>query len=158
MARVLMSQARPLKDLGVGILIIALGHWLDSIDGAIHYSVAALPPPKVVLLTPVTIVIAAVAINVALIVTAVITTPIIVPVVGATIWLVGARSPANILLDMLVSLISICPLRRHREKVLNRVRPLVEKFGLESIMVVEASDKRRDGFIAVDIRDGYPCF
>jgi hypothetical protein len=85
-------------------------------------------------------------------------TSIIVPVIEAMIWLVGVGSSTNILLDLLVGLISICPLLRHREKVLNRVRPLVEKFGPESIMVAEASDKHGDGFIAVDIRDGYPCF
>jgi hypothetical protein len=87
-----------------------------------------------------------------------ITTPIIALVVGAAIWLVRARSPANVLLDLRVSLISICPLFRHREKVLNRVRPLTEKFGPESIMVAEASDKRVDGFIAIDVGDGYPRF
>jgi hypothetical protein len=158
MARVWLSRAGPLKDLGVGILVLALGRWLDSVEGVIHYSVAALPPPKVVLLTPITIVIAAVMVIIALIVAVVVTTPIIVLVIGAAIWLVRARSSTNILLDLLVSLISICPLLRHREKVLNRVRPLAEKFGPKSIMVAEAFDKHGDGFIAVDVRDGYPCF
>jgi hypothetical protein len=158
MAKVRMSQAGPLKDLGVGILIIALGRWLDNVDGVINYSVAALLPPKVILLTPITIVIAAVAVIVAPIVVVVVTTPIITSVVGAAIWLVRARSLANVLLDLLVRLINIYPLLRHREKVLNRVRPLAEKFGLESIMVAEASDKCGDGFIAVDIRDGYLRF
>jgi hypothetical protein len=88
----------------------------------------------------------------------VVTTPIIALVIGVAIWLVGARSLANVFLDLLVGLISIYPLLRHREKVLNRARPLAEKFGPKSIMVAEASDKRRDGFIAVDITDGYPCF
>jgi hypothetical protein len=106
----------------------------------------------------ITIVIAVVTVIVAPIVAAVVMTSIIVPVVRATIWLVRARSLANVLLDLLVSLISVCPLLRHREKVLNRVRPLAEKFGPESIMVAEASDKRGDGFITVDVRDGYPCF
>jgi hypothetical protein len=158
MARVRMSRARPLKDLGVGILIIALGCWLDGIDGVIHNLVVALPPPKVVLLTPITIVIATVMIIVAPIVATVVTTQIIASVVRAMIWLVGARSSANILLDLLVGLVSICPLLHHHEKVLNRVRPLAEKFGPKGIMVAEASDKHRDGFIAVDIRDGYLCF
>jgi hypothetical protein len=158
MARVWMSQAGPLKDLGVGILIIALGRWLDSVDGVIHYSVADLPPPKVVLPMMITIVIAAVTVIVTPIVVVVVTTPIIEPIVGAAIWLVGARSPANILLDLLVGLINICPLLRHREKVMNKVRPLAEKFGPESIMVAEASDKHGDGFIAVDVRDRYPHF
>jgi hypothetical protein len=76
-----MSRAGPLKDLGVGILIIALGRWLDSVDGIIHYSVAALPPPKVVLLTSITIIITVVAVIVA----AIVATPVIAPVVGATI-------------------------------------------------------------------------
>jgi hypothetical protein len=103
-------------------------------------------------------VIATVAVIVVPIVAAIVTTPIIAPVVGAAIWLVGAGSPANVLLDLLVGLISICPLLRHHEKVLNRVRPLAEKFGPESIMVAEASDERGDGFIAIDVRDGYSCF
>jgi hypothetical protein len=120
--------------------------------------VAALPPPKVILSTLITIVIVVVAVIVASIVAAVVTTPIIAPVVRAVIWLVEAGSLANVLLDLLVGLISICPLLHHREKVLNRVRPLTEKFGPESIKVAEASDKRRDGFIAVDVRDGYPRF
>jgi hypothetical protein len=153
-----MSHAGPLKDLGVGILIIALGCWLDGVDGVIHYSVAALLPPKVILLTPITIVIALVAVIVAPIVATVVTTLIIASVIRATIWLVGARSSANVLLDLLVGLINICPLLRHHEKVLNRVRPLAEKFGPEGIIVAKASDKHGDGFIAVDIRDGYPCF
>jgi hypothetical protein len=34
----------------------------------------------------------------------------------------------------------------------------VEQLGLESIMVVEASDKHEDSFITVDVRDGYPHF
>jgi hypothetical protein len=153
-----MSRAGPLKDLGVGILIIVLGRWLDGVDGVIYYSVAALPPPKVVLLTPIMIVIGVVMVIVALIIATIVMTPIIALAVRATIWLVRARSPANVLHDLLVDLIIICPLLRQHEKILNRVRPLAEKFGLESIMVVEASDKRGDGFIAVDIRDGYLCF
>jgi hypothetical protein len=153
-----MSRAGPLKDLRVGILIIALGHLLDDVDGIIHYWVVGLPPPKVILPTVITIVIAAVVVIVAPIVVAVVMTSIIALVVRATIWLVGARSPANVLLDLLVSLISVYPLLRHREKVPNRVRPLAEKFGPESIMVAEASNKCGDGFIAVDVRDGYPCF
>jgi hypothetical protein len=34
----------------------------------------------------------------------------------------------------------------------------VKKLGPKSIMVVEASDKRGDGFIAIDVRDGYLSF
>jgi hypothetical protein len=158
MARVQISRAGPLKDLGVCILVIVLGRWLDSVEGVIHYSVVALSSPKVILPTPITIVIVAVTVIIALIVMAVVTTPIIMLVIGAAIWLVKVRSLANILLDLLVSLISVCPLLRHREKVLNRVRPLAEKFGLKSIMVAEASDKHGDGFIVVDVRDGYPRF
>jgi hypothetical protein len=115
-------------------------------------------PPKIVLLTPITIVIVVVVVIVASIVTVVVTTPIIVSVVGTAIWLVEAGSPANVLLDLLVGLISICPLLHHHEKVLNRVRPLAKKFGLESIIVAETSDKRGDSFVAVNVRDGYPCF
>jgi hypothetical protein len=105
---------------------------------------------------PITIVIAAVAVIVAPIVAAVVTTPIIAPIIWAAIWLVRAGSLANILLDLLVGLINICSLLCHRGKVLNRVRPLAEKFGPESIMVTEASDKRKDSLIAVNVRDGYP--
>jgi glycerol-3-phosphate acyltransferase PlsY len=117
-----------------------------------------LTPPKIVLLTPITIVIVVVVVIVASIITVVVMTPIIVPVIGTAIWLVEVGSPANILLDLLVGLISICTLLRHREKVLNRVRPLAKKFGPESIMVVETSDKCGDSFVAVNVRDGYPCF
>jgi hypothetical protein len=135
MARVRMSWVGPLKDLGVGVLVIAFGRWLDGVNGIIHYLVAALPPPKIILLTSIMIVIATVAVIVAPIIAAVVTTPIITPVVRAAIWLVEARSPTNILLNLLVSLISICPILRHREKVLNRVRPFAEKFGPEGVMV-----------------------
>jgi hypothetical protein len=116
MARVWMSRARTLKDLGIGILIVALGRWLDDV---VNWSVAALPPPKVILSTPITIVIAAVAVVVAPIITMVVMMPIIAPVIWALILLVGAGSPANVFLDLLVGLISICPLLHHREKVLN---------------------------------------
>jgi hypothetical protein len=68
---------------------------------------------------PITIVVVAVVVVIASIIVAVVTTPIIVPVVGAAILLVGTRSPANIFLDLLVSLISVCPLLRHREQVLD---------------------------------------
>jgi hypothetical protein len=131
MARVRMSRAGPLKDLGVGVLVIAFGRWLDGIDDVIHYPVAALLPPKVVLLTPIMIIIVVVAVIVA----PIITTPIIALVIGVAIWLVKARSPTNVLLDLLVGLMSICPLLRHREKVLNKVKPFAEKFGPEGVMV-----------------------
>jgi hypothetical protein len=116
----------------------------------------ALPPLKVFLLTPIMIIIAAIMVIIALIITAVVTMPIIAPVIWAVIWLVRAGSPANVFLDLLVGLISICPLLRHCEKVLNRVGPLVEKFGPKSIMVAEASDKCGDSLIAVNVRDEYP--
>jgi hypothetical protein len=67
----------------------------------------------------ITIVVAAVVDVVAPIITAVVKTLIIVPVMGTTILLVGARSLANIFLDLLVGLISICPLLHHHEKVLD---------------------------------------
>jgi hypothetical protein len=116
MAEVQMSWAGTLKDLRVGILIVALGHWLD---GVVNWSVAALLPHKVVLPTPITIVVAMVVVVIAPIIAAVVTTPIIAPVVGAAILLVEVRSPANIFLDLLVGLVSICPLLRHHEKVLD---------------------------------------
>jgi hypothetical protein len=72
MAEIHMSQARTLKDLGIDILIVALGRWLDSVDGIISWSVVALPPPKVVLPTPITIVIAAVVVIIAPIIAAVV--------------------------------------------------------------------------------------
>jgi hypothetical protein len=31
-----MSQAGTLKDLGIGILIVALGRWLDGVDGIVN--------------------------------------------------------------------------------------------------------------------------
>jgi hypothetical protein len=66
---------------------------------------------------PITIVIAMVAIVVALIIVAVITTPIVALIVGTEILLVGVRSPTNDFLDLLVSLISACPLLHHHEQV-----------------------------------------
>jgi hypothetical protein len=108
MAGVQMSWAGTLKDLGVSILIVALGHWLH---GVVNWSVAALPPPKVILSTPITVVVAAVAVVVEPIITAV----IMMPIVEAAILLVRARSPANVFLDLLVSLVSVCPLLRHCE-------------------------------------------
>jgi hypothetical protein len=68
---------------------------------------------------PIMIVIVAVMVVIALIIVAIITMPIIAPVVGAAILLVGARSPANIFLDLLIGLIGVCPLLRHREQVLD---------------------------------------
>jgi hypothetical protein len=118
----------------------------------------ALPSPKVVLLTPITIVVVVVAVVIVPIIMVIVTMPIIALVIGEAILLVEARSPANIFLDLLVGLVSICLLLCHREKVLNRVRPLAEKLGPKSIMVVEASDKCGDSFIAIDVRDGYTCF
>jgi hypothetical protein len=50
---------------------------------------------------------------------AVVVAPIIAPVIGAAILLVGSRSPANVFLDLLVSLVSVCPLLHHREQVLD---------------------------------------
>jgi hypothetical protein len=96
-----------------------LGHRLDGVDSIVIWSVAALPPPKVVLLTPITIVIATVTVIVAPIIATVVMMPIIVPVIWAAILLVGTGGSANVFLDMLVSLISIYPLLRHHEKVLN---------------------------------------
>jgi hypothetical protein len=49
------------------------------------------------------------------IITMVVMVPIIAPVVGAAILLVEARSPANVFLDLLVGLVSVCPLLRHHE-------------------------------------------
>jgi hypothetical protein len=61
------------------------------------------------------IVIAAVTVVIAPIIAAVVMTLIVAPIVGAEILLVGARSPANVFLDLLVGLVSVCPLLRHRE-------------------------------------------
>jgi hypothetical protein len=81
MARVWMGRAGTLKDLGIGILIVALRRWLDGVDGVVSRSVVALPPSKFVLLTPITIVIATAADVVAPIIAAIVMTPIIAPVV-----------------------------------------------------------------------------
>jgi hypothetical protein len=116
MAGVWMSWAGTLEDLGVSILIIALGRWLASV---VNWSAAALPAPKVILPTPITIIIATFSVIIAPIIAAVVTTPINVSVVGVAILLVGARSSANIFLDLLVGLVSVCPLLRHREQVLD---------------------------------------
>jgi hypothetical protein len=111
--------AGTLKDLGVSILIVALWHWLDGVDGVVKWLVAALPPLKVDLLTLIMIVVAAVTVVVAPIITTVVMTPIITLVVEAAILLVRARSPANVFLDLLVGLVSICLLLRHCEHVLD---------------------------------------
>jgi hypothetical protein len=119
MARVQVSEVETLKDLGVGILIVALGRWLDGIDGVVSWLVAALPPPKDVLPMPITIVVAEVVVVIVSIVAVVIAAPIIAWVIGVAILLVGLGSPANVFLDLLVSLISVCPLLRHRKQVLD---------------------------------------
>jgi hypothetical protein len=111
------------------------GCWLDSNDGIVNWSIAALSPSKVVLSMLIMIVVVVVMVVIAPIITAIVTTPIIAPVVWATVLLVGAGSLANIFLDLLVGLICISPLLRHREKVLNRIGPLAKKFGPQSIMV-----------------------
>jgi hypothetical protein len=113
--RSLDEPDRDLKDLGIGDLIVALGHWLDGIDGVVNWSVVALPPPKVILPMAIMIVVAMVAVVVEPIIATVITTPIIASV-WVVILLVRARNPANVFLDLLVSLISICPLLHHCEK------------------------------------------
>jgi hypothetical protein len=105
MAEVWVSRAGTLKDLGVGVLVVALGPWLDSV---VSWSVVALPSPKVVLPMSVTI-------FVALIIVAVIAAPIIAPIVGAVILPVRARSPANVFLDLLIGFNSVCPLLCHHE-------------------------------------------
>jgi hypothetical protein len=151
-----VSRTGTLEDLGVGIFIVALGPWLDGIDGVVHWAVAALPPPGVILpiTTPVTVVIAAVTV----IVVPIISVPLITPVVVATILLVRTRSLPNILLDLLVSLVSICPLFHHHEQVLGRFRPLTKQLSPKGVMIVEAPNKCGDGLIVVDVGDGYPCF
>jgi hypothetical protein len=57
-----------------------------------------LSPPKVILPTPISIVVAVITVVVAPIIVAIITAPIIAPVVGAAILSVGSRSLANILI------------------------------------------------------------
>jgi hypothetical protein len=116
MVGVQMNRVGTLKDLGVSILVVALGCWLDGVDGIISWSIAALPPPEVVLPMPITFIVVAVTV-VALIITTVVMTSIIAPVIEAVILLVRSRSLANVFLNLLVGLISICPLLRHREQV-----------------------------------------
>jgi hypothetical protein len=101
-----------LKDLRVGILIVVLGRWVNGVDGVVSWSVAVLPPPKVVLPTPITIVVAP-------IIAAVVVASVIVLVIGVAILLVRLRSSTNVFLDLLVGLVSICPLLRHCEQVLD---------------------------------------
>jgi hypothetical protein len=67
------------------------------------------------IMTPVAIVIAAVTVIVMPIIVAVIVTPLITSVVVAVILLVETRSLPDILLDLLVGLVSICPLFHHHE-------------------------------------------
>jgi hypothetical protein len=65
------------------------------------------------------IVVATVTVVVAPIIAAVVTAPIIAPVIRAVILSVGSRSSANVFLDLLVSLVSVCPLLCHHEQVLD---------------------------------------
>jgi hypothetical protein len=58
---------------------------------------------------PVSVVIARVTVIVVSIIAAVITAPLITLVVVVAVWLVGMISSPNILLDLLVSLVSIYP-------------------------------------------------
>jgi hypothetical protein len=64
---------------------------------------------------PITIVVAVVVVVIASIIAVVIVELIIMPVIRAVILLVGVRSPTNIFLDLLVGLVSVCPLLCHRE-------------------------------------------
>jgi hypothetical protein len=57
----------------------------------------------------------AVVVVIAPIIAAVIAASIITPIVGVAILLVRSRSPTNVFLDLLVSLISACPLLHHHE-------------------------------------------
>jgi hypothetical protein len=68
---------------------------------------------------PITIVVATVMVIIAPIIAAVVMILIIASVVWAVILLVRAGNPANVILDLLVGLISICSLLRHHEKVLD---------------------------------------
>jgi hypothetical protein len=153
-AGIWVSQTGTLEDLRVGVFIVTLSPWLDGVDGVIHWAVAILPPPGVVLpiTTPVAVVIVAVVVIVAPIITVVIAVPLIMSVVVAMVWLVRMRSSPNILLDLLVSLVSFCPLFHHHEQVLDQFRPLTEQLSPKGVMIVEAPDKHRDGLIIVDIR------
>jgi hypothetical protein len=128
-----------LEDLGVGVFIVTLGPWLDNIDGVVHWVVVALPPARVVLpiTTLVVVVIVAVEVIIAPINAAVIVALLIMPVVIAAILLVRTRSSSNILLDLLVALVSICPLFCHLEQVLDQFRPLMDQLSPEGLMIVE---------------------
>jgi hypothetical protein len=106
--RIRVCQTGTLEDLAVGVFIVTLGPWLHGVDGVVHWAVAVLPPPRVVLpiMMPIVVVTVAVTVIVALIIVA----PLITLVIVAVVQLVRMRSSPNILLDLLVSLISICPL------------------------------------------------
>jgi hypothetical protein len=74
-----------------------------------------LAPPKVILPTSIMIVVAAVTVVIAPIIAPAIAVLVITPVIGVVILLVGSRSLANVFLDLLVSLVNVCPLLCHRE-------------------------------------------
>jgi hypothetical protein len=105
----------------------------------------------------VAVIIAVVTVTITPIIAVVIVAPLITPVVVAVILLVEMRGSPDILRDLLVGLVSICPLFHHHEQVLDRFRPLMEQLSPKGVMIAEALDKRRDGLIVVDVGDGYPC-
>jgi hypothetical protein len=154
-ARIRVSRTGILKDLGVGVFIVELAPWLDGVDGVVHWSVAALSPPGVILpiTTPVTVVIVAVTVIIVPIIVMVIMAPLITPVIVAAILLARMRSSPDILLDLLVGLGSIYPLFCHHEQVLDRFRPLTEQLSPEGVMIALAPDKCGDGLIVVDVGD-----
>jgi hypothetical protein len=69
--------------------------------------------------TLIMIIVVAIVVFVAPIIAAVAVAPIIAPVIGAAILLVGSRGPTNVFLDLLVGLVSVCLLLRHREQFLD---------------------------------------
>jgi hypothetical protein len=157
-AGIWVSRTGTLEDLGVGVFIVALAPWLDGIDGIVPWAVAALPPLVILpITTPVAVVIAAVIVIVVPIIAAIVAVPLVMPVVIAAILLVRTRSSPDILLDLLVGLISICPFFCHHEQVLDRFRPLTMQLSPKGVMIVEAPDKHEDGLIIVDVGDGYLC-
>lgn len=102
---------------------------------------------------PVGVVIAAVAVAVVPIIVAIVAALIITPVIVTAVLLVKAGGRPDILLDLLVGFIGVCPLFGHAQQVLDRLGPLAELFCPESIMEMETPDEGRGGYIVVDVGD-----
>lgn len=106
----------------------------------------ALPSPEII--PPI---VAAVAVVVAPIIMAVVLVPFVTSVIVVVALLVRMRGLPDVCLDLLVSLISICPLLGHAEQILDRLKSLAEQLGSESVMEVKTPDEGGDGRVIVDV-------